>query len=471
MAVIMIGDALQTLFKQPALMWEGLIRPNPKITKREQKQHARLLSGMLIVASLVLSLIVIIVGLLDARDLTSSAVIVAYVTITWCLVLYFINRAGYFMWARRLFIIYFGVVLTALAYIDGTPSGILPFAVIPVMLVGIYYPGKWIYVAATIVLITTFLLNQMMYTSDHFWDLQVGWYFLIFACGLSIVFVHHKYTLEKIHIQNLEDANYQLRESEQLLEQRVAERTAELQQAYEEMEALNHIKDEFVSNVSHELRTPISSIKLQMYLLKQTSVPQQEKYINVLNRETDRLNNSIESLLQLSRLDQDHHKLDFKKINLNELVEQYVADRKILAETKQLTLQSMPEVEDGVWILGDANLIGQVLSILLTNAFNYTPNGGCITVTASIISEHNAVKWGQLSIQDTGIGIAPDEQAKLFTRFYRGNAAIERKISGTGLGLSIAKAIVDTHHGRISVHSTGIPGEGTNFNIQLPLTK
>jgi len=445
------------------------VRPSAKIQHRETQQHARLLSGMLIVVALTLVIIVTIVGLISRQSLVNSATMIAYASIIACCSLYAVNRAGYFNSARLLFILYFGVATVCLPYIPNSVTGLLPMAVIPVILVGIFFSIRAMYVVAGIVLSTTLLLNQAMRNTEYFITMQDDWYFLFFVTGLIVVFVRHKHTLEQLHIRDLKDANQQLRESERLLEQRVEERTAELLEAYSEMEALNRLKDEFVSNVSHELRTPISSIKLQKYLLQQMALPQQQKYLDVLARETDRLEESIESLLRLSRLDQHRQKLEFEKVDLNTLAEQYVSDRKSLAEKHSLTLTADLTCAEGIWVRGDVSLLGQVLSILITNALNYTMQGGSITVTTSILHEQGEPKWGCLSVEDTGIGILPAEQEKLFHRFYRGSAASERKITGTGLGLSIAKAIIDNHHGTIMVDSTGVPGEGTTFHIRLPL--
>jgi signal transduction histidine kinase len=113
-------------------------------------------------------------------------------------------------------------------------------------------------------------------------------------------------------------------------------------------------------------------------------------------------------------------------------------------------------------------MLGQVLSILLTNALNYTPDGGKVTIRVEM-REEDGRSWGGFSVSDTGPGIPPEEQPRVFTRFFRGQSAHSTKVSGTGLGLAIAKEIVDRHRGQIEVDSTGIPGEGTTFRVWLPL--
>lgn len=247
------------------------------------------------------------------------------------------------------------------------------------------------------------------------------------------------------------------------LEERVAERTAELTAAYQELQALSHVKDTFVANVSHELRTPISSLKLYVQLLNMCP-EKQAAYIESLEREADRLSDLIEGLLMLSRLDQDRIQMYLAPFDLNSLVKEYVADRRLLAETLKLVLL-LELTEDMPAIKGDRGLLGQVLSALLTNAFNYTPEGGRVTV--STLRANDDQECG-FCVADTGPGILPEERIYLFDRFYRGRAAHDSRTPGTGLGLAVAREIVDRHGGRIEVQSDGILGNGARFYVWLP---
>jgi signal transduction histidine kinase len=252
------------------------------------------------------------------------------------------------------------------------------------------------------------------------------------------------------------------------LEQRVAKRTVELEAANEHLRALSRVKDEFVSNVSHELRTPITSIKLYHGLL--THKPEEhDVYLPVLARETDRLEKLIEDLLALSRLDQERADFHLTQIDINALVQAYTSDRTVLAESKEVNLTfereaDLPKIE------ADPNLLGQVLSILLTNAFSYTPKGGQVVVSTHQ-RQTDGQHWVGFSVSDTGPGIPPEEQEQLFTRFFRGKAGRQSGVSGTGLGLAIAKEIVDRHQGQIKVESAGKLGQGTTFSVWLPVQK
>lgn len=259
-------------------------------------------------------------------------------------------------------------------------------------------------------------------------------------------------------------AEAELREHREHLEVLVTERAAELRAANEQLEALSQVKDDFVSNVSHELRTPIASLKVHQHLLKEK--PEQlPKYLAAMQRETDRLHRTIEALLHLSRLDQGRIEPKRIPVSLNRLVEQYVQDRKPLAEEKELALtysgaDSLPSVS------ADPELLGDVLSILLTNAISYTPASGTIRVCTRT-RRHQEKVWAGFSVSDTGPGIPPDEQEHLFERFFRGRLGRQSGTPGTGLGLAIAREIVERHHGLIECHSRHEPGQGATFNVWL----
>jgi PAS domain S-box-containing protein len=248
-------------------------------------------------------------------------------------------------------------------------------------------------------------------------------------------------------------------------EEEIEKRTMQLEAANERLQILSRAKDEFVSNVSHELRTPISSFKLYLGLL--TRRPEkQDAYLATLQRETGRLENMIEALLTLSRLDQNHVSFDLAPIDLNALSEEYVTDRASLAESKGLALEF--DVEPDLPTVGaDQDLIGQVLSILLTNALNYTPAGGRVIVSTRARQFENRL-WVGFSVSDAGPGISAEEQGQLFTRFFRGKAGRESKVPGTGLGLAIVKEIVGRHQGRVELESEGVSGKGATFSVWLP---
>jgi signal transduction histidine kinase len=149
------------------------------------------------------------------------------------------------------------------------------------------------------------------------------------------------------------------------------------------------------------------------------------------------------------------------------LAAQIADDRRTLAESHGLEL-SVSTTPDLPAVEADEGLIGQVISIFLTNAFNFTPAGGKVTVATQQMS-YNGKTWVGYSVEDTGPGIPPAEQPYVFDRFYRGKAGWESGKPGTGLGLAIAREIVEQHNGLIEVASEGIPGRGATFSIWLPV--
>ncbi len=252
----------------------------------------------------------------------------------------------------------------------------------------------------------------------------------------------------------------------QELEKRVEERTSELRLANERLLELTRLKDEFVANVSHELRTPITGLKLYNHLLslrpERTPV-----YLERLKREVGRLEHTIEDLLVLSRMDQDRLPTKLEAVNLNEMARLHVTDRALLAEERALSLTFIGQSSLPI-IKADPALLEQALSTLVTNALNYTPEGGAIeirTLERCFEGRH----WVGVSISDTGPGISPEERPRLFERFFRGQVGIKSGRAGTGLGLAIAREIVERHEGQIEVISPRSDGAGTTFTIWLPL--
>ncbi len=259
----------------------------------------------------------------------------------------------------------------------------------------------------------------------------------------------------------------QLREELQLhmqnLEALVRERTTDLQAALERVQSADRLKSEFVSNVSHELRTPLTNIKLYLTLLTRGKREKLYAYLETLRRETDRLQELIESILDLSRLDLGRTRAILEPTDLNLLMGTLVADRAALVTDRGLGLDVEPSAQLPL-ALADARLVEQVLTNLLTNALNYTPAGGQIRLYTGCV-EAEGQRWITVSVADTGPGIPEKERPQLYERFYRGSAGRASDAPGTGLGLAICKEIMDRHGGRITLDSE--VGQGSTFTIWL----
>ncbi|NIM93145.1 MAG: GAF domain-containing protein [Anaerolineales bacterium] len=251
------------------------------------------------------------------------------------------------------------------------------------------------------------------------------------------------------------------------LEERVESRTAELAEANMHLRRLSRMKDEFVSNVSHELRTPISSMKLYCSLLE-TPGEKTPEYLASVQRETDRLEHIIESLLRLSSFDQDQVTINLSPVDVNQFTSILVKDRIPLAQSRDLEL-SFSGYEDLPNAIADRDLITEAISILLTNALNYTPQSGHIVVSTDLRTNDDQTFVG-IHVADSGPGIPEDEESQLFQRFFRGKVGRESGYPGTGLGLAIVKEIAFRNRGSVEVSTEGIGGSGTTFTIWLPTT-
>ena len=251
----------------------------------------------------------------------------------------------------------------------------------------------------------------------------------------------------------------------QALEQRVVERTKDLQSANERLQELDQLKSAFVSIVSHELRTPMTSIKglveNMMDGLTGTLNERQSFYLSRVKHNIERLTRMINDLLDLSRIEAGKMELQSSPVNLGSLAREVVELLQPQAQERHLTF--LAQIIDPIPLIqADRDKLIQVLTNLIMNAIKFTEPSGTVTVEVCQ-QEDGSVKT---CIQDTGCGIPLEEQQTIFERFYRGQTA-DVKARGAGLGLAITKSLVELHGGSIWVTST--PGEGSQFCFQLPV--
>lgn len=228
-----------------------------------------------------------------------------------------------------------------------------------------------------------------------------------------------------------------------------------------ELKKMEQMRQEFVSNVSHDIQTPLTSIRGFSKLLQQDSLDAEDRqsYLKLIESESERLSRLSENLLKLASLDSEHHPYHPRPIYLDEQLRRSVVACEPLWSGKRLELElELPTVR----IVADEDSLNQVWMNLLHNAIKFTPIGGKIVITLTE-DEKQAV----VSIADTGIGIAEQDQPHIFRRFYKTDASRQNSNgSGSGLGLAIVKKIVGLHGGKIEL--TSRRNEGTTFSIYLP---
>lgn len=229
---------------------------------------------------------------------------------------------------------------------------------------------------------------------------------------------------------------------------------------------LENLRKDFVANVSHELRTPLSVIKGYVETLVDAGddMPSgdRKRFMNTIQRHTDRLNSLLEDLLALSRLESAQPGLAREQVDLAQLVAVSLEDfrSRPAALEHKLSLVVDPALPE---VFADPLKLGQVLDNLVSNALKYTPRGSRIELSARMESKDTV----EIAVRDNGPGIPAEDLPHIFERFYRVDKGRSREKGGTGLGLSIVKHIVQLHGGRVWAESR--VGEGTSFLIVLPL--
>jgi signal transduction histidine kinase len=233
---------------------------------------------------------------------------------------------------------------------------------------------------------------------------------------------------------------------------------------------VDRLKSEFVATVSHELRTPMTSIRGYVDVLLMGAAgavnENQTHFLNIVKNNTERLNILVNDLLDISRIESGRVTLSPQALDLREVAEDVIGDvlRRSQEENKPMAL-SLDAPRKLPAVYGDMERVRQVMANLVFNAYHYTPENGTITVHIHSLNGGHEV---QVDVKDNGVGIQPEDQDRVFERFYRGENPLVLATPGTGLGLSIVKQIIEMHKGRIWMKSNGIPGEGSTFSFTLP---
>jgi two-component system phosphate regulon sensor histidine kinase PhoR len=246
----------------------------------------------------------------------------------------------------------------------------------------------------------------------------------------------------------------------------VGEEQRQVWQARRAAEAADRSRRELIMNVSHELRTPIASIQAHVdsLLLPPADRPdaeESERRLRVTAAETRRLADLIEDLLMLARADSQDLKVSNRAIEVAPILEQVVLALAPLARGERHVTVSHDEMPAGLWAIGDPDRLAQVVTNLVRNAINYTPEGGVVSIRLN----DGGVDRVQIAVSDTGLGISSEDLEHIFERFYRADASRTRDTGGFGLGLSIARELLEAMGGSLS--ATSQTGLGSTFWISL----
>jgi two-component system phosphate regulon sensor histidine kinase PhoR len=262
-----------------------------------------------------------------------------------------------------------------------------------------------------------------------------------------------------------------------------------------ELRRLESLRRDFIANVSHELKTPLTSIKAYSETLRNGAMNDPEasqRFLARIEEQSDRLHHLILDMLMLARIESDQQAFEIVPVDVAQVASSALENQRPAAEAKRLQLELEPS-ESPCRVRADYEGLREILDNLIDNAIKYTPEGGKVTVSwngegrgtrsedppkgypASIKHSASSIQHPastnpppsvRISVRDTGIGIKPDDQRRVFERFYRVDKARSRELGGTGLGLAIVKHLAQSFDGTVGVESE--PGKGSTFWVELP---
>lgn len=298
---------------------------------------------------------------------------------------------------------------------------------------------------------------NILFEVSTLWDAAWWWWHILRFCAYSV--------LLQFFFSSIQQFNINLTQSNLLLEKKVAERTARLEQSKQELLRSNQDLELFAGRVSHDLRSPIRNVSslLSMLLLEIQGVKLTDdarKYIDWLNQSSLLMQKQIDDLLAYSLA--SNHELSWQLVNTNKLIERVVSSLNPEGIGKQMdvTIEKLPSV------FADSMQLGLVLQNLIENAIKYQPHGQLAKIH---ISGHTSENEAVIAVADNGIGVKPKHHESIFKLFKRLHS--QQVYPGTGLGLGLSKKIIERHGGRLWIESDPAIQPGSIFKFTLPLTR
>lgn len=377
---------------------------------------------------------------------------------------FIINRAGYYNYANAAFVSAFLVVTTVAPYVpQGSPVAV-PFGAFGVLIVASMFSVRWGAVATAGWLVVSVVLRGLSQdlVGEEFYSSAILY---TTTTNLAVlVLVGYKNVLDRAQRAELEFANRKLRESEVMLEQRVAERTEALEVALAEAQRANEVKSQFLASVSHELRTPLNAvINFNQFVATGLYGPVSDKQAEVLEKSTGSARHLlavINDVLDMSQIEAGKMMLFVEprvplRVELQTAAD--VAHSLVGEKPIEVRLKVPADLPD---IAGDRLRIRQILFNLVSNAAKFTRTG---EIVISVTTDGQEVV---ITVADSGPGIAPEQQAAAFEPFRQLSRSGSSRM-GTGLGLPITQRLVEAHGGRLWLESE--IGRGARFAVALPI--
>jgi len=240
---------------------------------------------------------------------------------------------------------------------------------------------------------------------------------------------------------------------------------AERERLLVELTAANRAKDEFLAMLGHELRNPLSPIVTALQLMRMRGETGAARERDIIERQVDHLVRLVDDLLDVARVTRGQIELKFEQVDIAQPLAKAVEMAGVLLERRRHHLDV--DVEPGLLWEGDPIRLAQVVSNLMTNAARYTEPGGRIALRARREAAGPHAGWLRISVQDNGIGLAPEMLEQVFDLFFQAKRSVERSQGGLGVGLALVKNIVELHGGKVEARSEG-PGRGSEFVVLLP---
>jgi signal transduction histidine kinase len=238
----------------------------------------------------------------------------------------------------------------------------------------------------------------------------------------------------------------------------------------EKLKRLDEMRMEMMSEISHEMRTPLQVIKAATYSIAHQRdgaqlTEKQSQAIGMIHQATNRISSFVNSFLDIAKLEAGLMKFNLEPTDVAIIVEPIIAEMQLIGQTRQIAVSAefstVPELQL------DREKMSQVFTNLLSNALKYTPDNGKICIHVSSSQDDAGQSWVRVDVQDSGVGIPPDDLKKLFNKFYQAKNKPLVKEKGSGLGLALVKHVTEAHGGKVSVASQ--LGKGSTFSVMLPM--